>query len=123
MWLCSKLCVMVNSALAPHVPQVTKIVLDGPGSWGPVPGVSSSDEPKELAAKIRGSAATSKEVRALCEDLQVGQGRGGARRADQLADLGRKVWSPRAAVLRTVRSNKGLSDPHDSTGVATRQPA
>jgi hypothetical protein len=39
--------------------------------------VSSAEEPKELAAKIRGSAATTKEVKALCEDLQVRVEKGG----------------------------------------------
>ncbi len=52
--------------------QVTRLVLDGPPSWAPLPegGMREADA-KELAGAVRGSALTTAEVRALCEDLQV----------------------------------------------------
>ena len=52
--------------------QVTSLALEGPASWAPLPGLELDS--KELAGAVREHAATTSELRQLCQDLQVGFG-------------------------------------------------
>ncbi|KAL6765538.1 FtsJ-like methyltransferase-domain-containing protein [Haematococcus lacustris] len=88
--------------------KVTRIALEGPDSWAPLPDASSAALPegadlKELADAVRRSAATTLEVRALCGDLQV---------------LGRTEFKSllrwRLAVRKELKSSFGLSGGKDA---------
>ncbi|KAJ9518925.1 hypothetical protein QJQ45_026217 [Haematococcus lacustris] len=102
--------------------KVTRIALEGPDSWAPLPDASSAALPegadlKELADAVRRSAATTPEVRALCGDLQ---GREVTPPVDPsfLQVLGRTEFKSllrwRLAVRKELKSSFGLSGGKDA---------